>query len=88
MDTERNGYNAMSMEQLGELLGVVVLYLQANGLKVGVTLLAIDRDGMRTVGNLTPDTQRDAFQMLLERFDSPDGQQWVGLDGKTKNAAH
>lgn len=87
MDIERNGYTGMTLEQLGELLQIAVLFLQANGLKIGLTLVTIDRDGMRTIGNLTPDIQRDAFRLLVERFEHPDKSEWVGLDGKP-NAAH
>lgn len=89
MDLEMNalGFTAMSVEQLGELLQLAVLFLQANGLKIGLTIVTVDRDGMRTLGNLPPHTQREAFKALIERMDSPDDVQEMTGDGKT-HATH
>jgi len=82
IETKAMGYSSMSMEQLGELLRIAVLFLQANGLQIGLTIVTIDHDGMRTLGNLSPDTQRAAFTALLSKLDTPESEEWLDKNGK------
>lgn len=87
IDTEKHAFGSMTVDQISELLRINVLYLQANGLHVGLTMVVIDRGGIRTVGNLPPEAQGATFSILAERFSNPDSQEWIGLDGKP-HAAH
>lgn len=58
----------MTREQLTDLALRIQAFITDHGLYVGVTVLIADRDGLKTVGTMSPDMQAAAFATLHERM--------------------
>lgn len=60
--------HTMTPEQLGELTGLLQAFMSMHGLNVGFTLTIHDGQGIRTMGNVSPEGQLEAAEMIVERM--------------------
>lgn len=68
MSDEQNEYTDATLEQATELMRLVMLYMQANGLNVGVSLVMAGATTIRTAGNMNPAQQLAVFSVLAQRL--------------------
>lgn len=59
----------LTREDLAEALNVLLLFMQAKGLRVNFALVVASREGLATIGNLSPELQWAAYNMLAEKIE-------------------
>lgn len=79
---ELKDFSELTLENVEGLLAAVIHHLQARNLRIGVTLVLIDRGGIKTVGNMTPGMQGEALGLVVERLagSGPDSETDLGID--------
>lgn len=79
----------LTNEDVTDLLGVVASYMRGRGWNLGLALVILDSDGVKTMGNMPPQLQEAAFRFLLEKLETvgPDSEVDIG-DGSTHEATH
>lgn len=60
----------LSSDNLATLGGLIEGFMQRTGLRFGYTLLTFDRLGVKTSGNMPPDSQREVFTMVALTLNS------------------
>ena len=75
-------FSELTMEHTDGLLGAVIHHLQSKGLRIGITMVLIDRGGIKTIGNMNPEMQADALGLVVERLrgQGPGSETDMGLD--------
>lgn len=58
----------LSREHVDELLETVLAFINARGLRIGVCMLLLDCEGIKTVGNVPPELQLDVMQEICNRL--------------------
>jgi hypothetical protein len=60
----------LSHEHIARLGGLIEAFMQGTGLRFGYTLLTLDRNGIKTSGNMPPDAQAELFTVVALRMHS------------------
>lgn len=87
---KKSDFNALSIEQLTEMMQLCALFLTAQGARCGISLVVVDDSGVKTMGNLTQEMQRDVFAMLADTMSGPDDVKEIDLEmpGGVTSATH
>jgi hypothetical protein len=77
MRLEMQDMTELTPEQVGDLMAAIVAHLTRESLRVGVTLLILDGKGVKTLGNMPPEAQKEAMRLVVDRMET------IGADEET-----